>query len=348
MIIICLCLATLIEVVGVPALLFSDQFSISWTLGLAHVLLSLGIGWLGEVGVPNHVEAPRWGLGVLFSGLTLFVPALGAVGVLLLVGLAHRQQKRFDVEGIQRLGERSQAHRPAEVIASPNSDVIDRLMSSTVPVETRLKTLGKLQALEGRYATPLFRHALHDSVEEVRLVAFGMLDKKEQAIQARINRELEWYRQCTDAQTRAEHARVLALAFWELVFEDLVQGDVAVHVLSQARQYAHEALAVDERNPGLWALLGQIALRGEAWAEARTALHKAREYGAPESRVMPYLAELAFREKDFASVRAYFREALFVEDVPLLQAVAAYWRNGPRSIADRWVGSTDLQAARTP
>lgn len=324
-----LCIIALIDAAGFAALVVHDPHQGPWLgMVIAHVALSLGIGWVGQASLPDDADAPRWSTVALFSGLAMFIPALGAVSVLMIVALAHRigcRKTQGAIGHVETRHERS-PHRPSGSAVNP--DFHGQVMTASVPIPTRLKTLGKLQALGYRPITTLFHQALQDDIEEIRLVAFGILEKKEHSIQAKINRELDRYRRSDDEQERAAHARVLAASFWELVYEQLVQGDVAVHVLSQARDYAYRVLSVNERDAGMWALLGQIAMQRGEWEEARTALLLAKGYGIAESRVVPYLAELAFIEKDFDGVRSYVMDAPFLENAPLLHSVVTYWSQG--------------------
>jgi hypothetical protein len=60
---------------------------------------------------------------------------------------------------------------------------------------------------------------------------------------------------------------------------------------------------------------------------AREEFTAAHGLGIQESRVLPYLAELAFLDRDFAGVRRYLANPAFAS-IPALAPVVAYWGAG--------------------
>ena len=54
-------------------------------------------------------------------------------------------------------------------------------------------------------------------------------------------------------------------------------------------------------------------------------LRRARELGLPASRVVPYLAELAFARRDFVQVRALLQTMQDWEGLSRLQPVLKFW-----------------------
>ena len=59
--------------------------------------------------------------------------------------------------------------------------------------------------------------------------------------------------------------------------------------------------------------------------EADAAYRRARELGLPASRVVPYLAELAFARRDFTQVRALLQTMQDWEGLSRLQPVLKFW-----------------------
>ena len=326
-----LCLIVLVEALVVPVFLLNNAYSGEWiNLIGCHIILSVAIGWLGARSLSTRYQEATWGTVGFLIALAIFIPMFGAVGVLTLVLLAFFTSKDSEKTVVRQLGERrfatgTQDHDLKYGSGDPQSN----LATQTMPTTARLNSLGKLQALASPRVNSFIRGALQDEIEEIRLVAFGILDKKEKAISARINQETELYNGASDPETQAEHARQLAYAYWELVYADLVQGDLLTHVLDQAKHYAAFVVRIHDQDAGMWALLGQIHLRLQDLEQAYVLFDKALESGIPRSRAVPYLAELAFHQGDYSGLRGLFSEKKVLSEMPFLQPVVEYW-NGKR------------------
>lgn len=214
----------------------------------------------------------------------------------------------------------------------------------------RLSALAALQARPARSVSPLLRALLDDDVEDVRLLAYGMLDAAEQRLTRRILQAQDRLHALGDgdAAGRAATHEQLAQLHWELVYQNLVQGDVRSHTLAQADLHAEAALQALSEAPGattlyvpaadgsgvaspvasLWQLRGRLALARRDPAAARAALRRAAALGFPRQRALPLLAEAAFMEGDFAAVTTAMRslrQAASLPAAPQLQPLLRYW-----------------------
>ncbi|MEB3012822.1 hypothetical protein VJI77_07470, partial [Parvimonas sp. D2] len=83
-----------------------------------------------------------------------------------------------------------------------------------------------------------------------------------------------------------------------------VQGDLLDYAVGEALRHTETALAALREDPALHLQHGRLQQQMGRLDEADAAYQRARELGLPASRVVPYLAELAFARRDFARVRA--------------------------------------------
>lgn len=91
--------------------------------------------------------------------------------------------------------------------------------------------------------------------------------------------------------------------YWELVYQNLVQGDMRQFSLEQVQRYANEALKYKAKDAGLWAISGRMwTLRGD-YIRAMGGFTTAIKQGFPLVRAEPYLAELAYLRGDYATTR---------------------------------------------
>jgi lipoprotein NlpI len=124
-------------------------------------------------------------------------------------------------------------------------------------------------------------------------------------------------------------AKELSELHWELVYQNLVQGDVRRHAIKQAQHFATEALKGQVYNGELRFFLGRTRLLTGDLYGAFSAFEAAVALGFPESRVAPYLAEFAYLSGDYALVRQTLRQTLHKtrgrHPIPSLRQAAEFW-----------------------
>ncbi|MGB5583734.1 MAG: hypothetical protein WBO93_09080 [Gammaproteobacteria bacterium] len=156
--------------------------------------------------------------------------------------------------------------------------------------------------LRDNEAIPLLRRALRDSEDDVRLLAYALLDRKEQAITARIRlrqKQLDG----AEGDQRVGHHSAIAHDCWELIHLGLVQGEVMSYLLTTARKHVEDALLIRPRNAGLRLLLGKVLQRMGELALASESLRRAEELGIDSAIVGPELAAIAFSQQRLAGSR---------------------------------------------
>lgn len=264
----------------------------------ASALLALAVWRL----LPARYRRPvPWAPLFLFS-LAFFIPVFGALGLVAAVFPALYTQRQSDEPMWQSLGMPKLPFRPLENRRSPmfhDGGLQDVLHLASDP-EQRLAALMATRRMPDHDSIPILKLALRDSADDVRLLAYSMLDQKESRINQRIERLLGEIGP-EAAGTAAQHA-ALARWYWELAYLGLAQGSVLEHVLSQAWAHATRSLEM-EPNPELDLLAGRVALeRGEIVA-ARHQFNSARVEGVSADKVLPFLAEAAFVSGRYTEVR---------------------------------------------
>ncbi len=323
-----LSLAALLEGIVLPYLLLTNAFQGDvWGLTLLHVLMSCAVGLLGKESLPRKYQRFPGYVVTFFVALSLFIPMFGAIAVLSLVLMTTYCVVGTNKLDIQELQEnRFSGVGQAETKQFNSGELQSRFSAKSVQTEARLDALGKLQGFETHQINTTVRGALQDQADDIRLVAFGILDKKEKGINARINQELDLYQQAGEESEKLIHLRELAYAYWELVYKEIVEGDILDFALERSMYYNSAVLTKTPYDAGMWALKGQIALRFQKSEQAREAFSNARDFGIPETRVIPYLAELAFHGKEFQELTSLLSTRASLEDVSILNPLIQYWR----------------------
>lgn len=330
-------LAAAAEAAGFWLLLgFGRGFDVLAGYFAAHAVASALVSLVLVKSVPGPSRRqPRWAF-VFFFCLCFFVPVLGVPGLLTVAFVARVFPKRGekDVFSTVAAPEFAPHDDGTAQAASPHAHgpVRAQLTDPFAPVETRMRALLSIQELPSRVANPVIRNMLSDESDDVRLVAYGILDGREKRINGRIQAaraQLEG----RDPVGRLIADKELAELYWELVYQGLVQGDLQKHAAAQATAHFNAALRVAPEDAALWALGGRLANFAGEYERAWDAFTWAVQFGLPEARVLPYLAEVAFRMRRFSAVRDLLERIAQTSHTQRMAQVIEYWGPHDRAAA---------------
>ena len=327
-------LAAVFEAAGFRVLMgFSDQGRELAAYLAAHLVASVLAAWLLVLVAPGAPRSqPRWAFAFFFA-LCFFVPLLGVPGLLTVAFVARLYPKGAAKEVFStQAAPEYEPHDDRVEAPHAHGPVRAQLTDPAAPVETRMRALLSIQDLPSRVANPVIREMLADSSDDVRLVAYGILDGREKRINARIQAaraQLEG----DDPLGRLLADKELAELYWELVYQGLVQGDLQKHAAAQARTHFDAALKVAPDDAALWALGGRLANFAGQYERAWHAFSRAIEFGMPEVRVLPYLAEVAFRMRRFERVSQLLGRITQASHTQRMAQVIDYWSANERARA---------------
>jgi polysaccharide biosynthesis protein PelE len=319
-------LALVLEAAAIGALFAPGQaLPLLGAFFAAHGCASLAVAVAMTRFVPElYPKSERSAFGY-FAALGFFVPVLGVVALLLLLVSAQYVPTGPRREPFQLVeGPRYSGAPVAAASGFNRAGIRPVLQSRSAPVELKLKALLALQAIPSRAANNLIREMLREPVDDMRLLAYGLLDAREKVLDARIHALKVRLDAVTAPGARAPILKELAESYWELVYRGIVQGDLLRHSAAEALRYLGESLKGEPDDPGAWALHGRLLSIERRDREADEAFGTAVALGLPESRVLPYRAELAFRARDFERVRLLMRQ-VGLQPANALAAVARYW-----------------------
>lgn len=200
-----------------------------------------------------------------------------------------------------------------------------RVSNVAVPAPDRLSALVAIQQMPTRTTSPLLRELLTDPLEDVRLIAYGRMDQAENEIMQKIfaaRKQIAYA--ANDSQLQALH-RLLAELYFELAYQNIVQGAVQTHALQQADQHAQEALAIRGGDAALWLRRGRLALVNGNPTLARESFEQARKLGFPADRLAPWMAEAAFLNGDYDAVHTLLEPLRSHAALPVFKPVVEYW-----------------------
>jgi hypothetical protein len=277
--------------------------------------------------MPPQWRKPRRPVLALLFCFAFFIPLFGAAGMLMAVLLTlllprHWRYKDFgEVEPLEYMPLTVETGSQLRI-----SSLRTALLDPDAPTEVRLRSLVAMQTMPMRTVGPLLRKLLRDPSDDLRLLAYGMLDGAEKNINSLIAAELRNLQKSPERALRLNSLRHLAELHWELVYTGLVQGDVRDHAIAAALRYLRDALKLATADPGLWLLRARLLQARGSMNEADEALNIAVSCGLEEARALPYLAEIAYSRRSFPLVRDYLGLISPGKITPAMAAVVRYWQ----------------------
>ncbi|MCJ8168926.1 tetratricopeptide repeat protein [Atopomonas sediminilitoris] len=266
--------------------------------GLASLCLSIGLWQV----LPKHYKQPLpWSPLFIFS-LAFFIPAIGVIGVSLAVfpALYFPRKKLAQIWAATPIPELPFRPSAPDAKQGFSAGGLHDVLRHAINPNKRLSAILSTRRMSSRDAIPILKLALKDPVDDVRLLAYSMLDSQETAINLKIKTTLGLLETSGEKQIPSLQAS-LGQHYWELAYLGLAQGSVLDHVLASARQHVERAIELRHEASDQF-LLGRINLLQGRLEEARDAFSRASEEGFEPAQLAPYLAETAFMQRNFAGI----------------------------------------------
>ncbi|MGH8536281.1 MAG: hypothetical protein ACREXM_07385 [Gammaproteobacteria bacterium] len=202
------------------------------------------------------------------------------------------------------------------------------ILSRSKDQESRLRAIIFTLKLKDKDAVSLLRIGLKDPVDDIRLLAYSLLNRKEKTIYDRIDSTTARLRELGSYKNTQLLYKDLVCAYWDLVYFGLAEAESARFLLGKAREVAVEGLERYPNSAGLYFQLGRILLFQREIKEAASAFQQAKVLGTDERKLLPYLAEIAYRERRFRDVKRLLDE-IGNGPRPLLSATGRLLNGGP-------------------
>ena len=276
--------------------------------------------------MPAQYRKPRRWVWLYVFSFSFFMPLAGLLCVTLGLVLGFWlprliKKNQFDLTENPRF----MTHRNHEGTGFRGGQVRAQLGNSNAPIDQRLKALVAVQDTPARATGSLLRALLSDPSDDMRLLAYGILDGKEKSITSKILENRRLLEKNDDLNEQFILNKVIAELYWELIYQDLVQGDMCSFSADQVRKYAVKALQIRDDDAGLWFLLMRLELFSNRVDAAEHALYEAQKGSFVRERLLPYFAELRFLQRRFNEVRELFGELADRPGVPALAQNRRYW-----------------------
>ena len=298
------------------------------TAGFCHLMASVVAAYIfPRIIIPDQYE-PQRATGLFFFVAVFYLPVLGLMGLVLgmplIAGWSSKRTQSSDssvrVNKIRDLPSGAVVAHGQPV----NSHGLYDLYQSR-DANKRLQAVYATLKLEDRDAIPLLRTALGDATDDIRLLAYALLDRKEY----RLSKRIEQAKQDLEKQENSgkkQLYRQIANDYWELAHLGLVQGEAKNYVLGMAFQYIQLSLVYSPQDSGLLFQYAQILLRLGKYQEALEEFKKAEMLGIEFICLQTYYAEIAFYTRRYYEVKQLMTAIELPAAYPLLTTAARFWR----------------------
>jgi hypothetical protein len=283
-------------------------------------------------------DAERRGAALAAGALVLALPLVGAAIVGLVAWPTWERGRKVKPGGtieitLPSLSEDGDVTTEAEPPAQEQRSIRD-VLSDAPASAARIDVVMALRHMDARRAVPLLKLAFSHPSEDVRLLAFAILERREKRLRSSV-RTLErrlGQLESRSSQESDEHASVrkqchrrLAQHYWELCYGGFVSGALEGETLERAAR--HALAAETERSDAATALLlARIHLRQRKAAEAWQYLERAERAGAHRASSAPLFAEAAYALRRFDQIPRLLQRMQGSELCrPDLAEVARFW-----------------------
>ncbi|MEO5660085.1 MAG: hypothetical protein ABIQ90_09830, partial [Polaromonas sp.] len=189
-------------------------------------------------------------------------------------------------------------------------------------------------SLKDQHAVPLLRLALKDPEDDVRLLAYTLLNRKEKTIEARISERRAQLGSGGSASHIFLQHKALAHDYWALAHLGASGGSTLLLLCAHAHEHAQAALQHCPQDGGLQFLLGRILLIEMQLDTASDAFENARQAGIDARQTEPFLAEVAFLRRQYSDVKNHLIRAGNGRSGLRLNKAFTYWE-GANNVAVR-------------
>jgi len=248
--------------------------------------------------LPEEYKQPTLQSVLFISVISLAMPVAGMIGLTMLyVVLANWPRKPTNI--LWRRADHIELPSEAQTITTSMFGVAglkDILLYHPDP-ERRLAAVKACRYIPNREALPLFRLAVTDKEDDIRLLAFSFIDRMENTLTKKINTLKVKLEKSETASTLVQ----LGELYWEFYYLGLSDGAITRNYLESAHIYFDKAAALDPRGQ-IYIKLGRVHLALGNLDEAEMCFENAIAAGSDRDSIALYRAEIAFKRREYGKI----------------------------------------------
>lgn len=296
---------------------------------LAHAMASLLAAIALASILYKLVPGKRIPLVILFFLISFFLPFIGATGTWLSLTFGsliarskHQVNEYWQFTDNTDLPFTAPIDRPVRKLDSRG--FIEQLAFDT-DTDKLYNKVAAAKNIRNTESGPALKSAVSHSNERIRLLAYQMLDKKVSALNKEIQR-LEGEAERTSGAGKAGLHLQIANNYRELLTLEDDEPVARKELLIKASIHVQTALEFEPSNVNAHFVSGQLQIKQNAPEEAIAAFETSLALGMPGEKVLPYIAEAAFMQRNFEKIRNVVNEINpAFRAYPPMSKVVEYW-----------------------
>ena len=292
-----------------------------------HCIASIAGSYIfSKILVPKH-EKIQLITFLLFFVIIFYLPILGMIGLILaipfvIVRFSKTKKLNLPME-INKIRELPpEAMDQCEQPASLHS-LLSLYRSKNY--QKRLQAVYATLILKDQDAIPLLYKALGDPVDDIRLLAYALLDRKENYLSMRIKKNKQAFEKIKNYKNKKLCLQI-ANDYWELVRLGLIQGEARNYILNMACKYIELGLEHNPNDLELCFLHAQILLKLKDYQQAHKQFKKAENLGIDHKCLLIYYAEIAFYSRQYREVKQLMSTIVSPTAYPQISAITQFWQ----------------------
>lgn len=296
------------------------------TFYIFHLLASLAIAAAFYIILPEKYKRSKTTPILFFTAISIALPILGALFLSVLTLVLLRKQIKPKESRIEMLSFDETIREGAMFQGRTfgEAHIANLLRTETLPQESRLKALTTISNLNIPSVFTLIKERLSDTHDEIRLFAFSVIDKMEKNISRQINVALNGLKEAKETEIPLIY-KDLAMLYWETGYLNIGDERHQNFTSGEASKYAKLAYEKLTGDTSLLILMGRISLRKGELQSAKDYFFKSLESGTQKEKIVPYLAEIFYRERNFNKVKQLLTENPSLRFNFLMYPVMSLW-----------------------
>ena len=327
-----LVLSTLLQLVLLYSLIWKQGSDLGIPVWLGLHLVATLLATIGTVIVAKHiVKGPVLGIGALSLLVGLTIPVVGALGLALSFLLGSFVANKRNAEEIywqttNNINLPFTTPIGRKVSKYDSRGFVEQLMYSDDNSDLYKKVLAASN-IKATLSVSLLKKAVEHPDDKIRLTAYQTLDRKVTGL----NREIQRLEKKANDQEGLDKSNTwlqIASNYWELLTLEKEEPIARRQLLSKAAEAARKSISILADNRNAHFTLGRILLMQRNPTDATSSFEIAMKLGMPREKIMPYLAEAAFDNRDYEKIPKLLNS---IDDAfkhyPPLSHVARYWQS---------------------
>jgi tetratricopeptide (TPR) repeat protein len=296
-----------------------------------HMLTCLILAWGYWRMLPIHYQKHFYATYTFLFILQFTMPVFGSIGMYIAVVRTLYRTIATTADKMEKIEKHpipTLPYTPVHLSTSPMYSLagLKSVLKHAKDTDKRLSAIIAASRMPDREAIPILQLALKDPEDDVRLLAYASLDKKENAINDQIHRLQLDLSDPANEKTAWSIEKQLAENFWELSYLGLAQGALRHYALHKAATYAEQSC---QKYPQATtdAFLGKVYLALGNTQQAQTSFEKLLLSDLRQHQFYPYLAEIAFRHQRYRDCKQYMAQLPDRQLGFSLQQLKGYWHD---------------------